>query len=198
MFRLDDKFLEELGLGSLPPEQKQAFLQHIYSELEMRVGERLTEGMSDELLDEFGYFVDMNMDGMNKWFEENLPDYKDRDDFKQLKEANAEAPEASVMSEYGAMKWLQLNRPDYPQVVAAVLEEIKGEIRSNKDAILAGASEMAESGGSEAAEADSDDDDEDEEADEEEDADELSDDNMPSDDASTDDDQEDDDLDQSE
>jgi hypothetical protein len=43
------------------------------------------------------------------------------------------------MSEYGAMKWLQLNRPDYPQVVAAVLEEIKGEIKSNKDAILAGA-----------------------------------------------------------
>ncbi|MCL2451743.1 DUF5663 domain-containing protein [Candidatus Saccharibacteria bacterium] len=139
MFKLDDKFLEELGLAALPPEQKQAFLQHIYSELEMRVGEKLTEGMSDELLDEFGYFVDMNMDGMNKWFGENLPDYADRDDFKQLKDANAEAPEAAVMSEYGAMKWLQLNRPDYPQVVAAVLEEIKNEIRSNKDAILEGA-----------------------------------------------------------
>ncbi len=139
MFKLDDKFLEDLGLGALPPEQKQAFLQHIYSELEMRVGEKLTEGMSDELLDEFGYFVDMNVDGMTKWFAENLPDYADRDDFKQLKEANAQAPEAAVQSEYGAMKWLQLNRPDYPQVVAAVLEEIKGEIRSNKDAILAGA-----------------------------------------------------------
>jgi hypothetical protein len=143
MFKLDDKFLEELGLGALPQEQKQAFLQHIYSELEMRVGERLTEGMSDELLDEFGHFVDMNMDGMSKWFEENLPDYKDRDDFKQLKEANAQAPETAIMSEYGAMKWLQLNRPDYPQVVAAVLEEIKNEIKANKDAILAGATGAA-------------------------------------------------------
>ena len=143
MFRLDDKFLEDLGLGALPQEQKQAFLQHIYSELEMRVGEKLTEGMSDELLDEFGYFVDMNMDGMNKWFSDNLPDYADRDDFKQLKEANAQAPEAAIMSEYGAMKWLQLNRPDYPQVVAAVLEEIKGEVRANKDAILAGAAAVS-------------------------------------------------------
>ena len=151
MFKLDDKFLEDLGLGALPPEQKQAFLQHIYSELEMRVGERLTEGMSDELLDEFGYFVDMNVDGMNKWFGENLPDYTDRDDFKQLKEANAEAPEAAVMSEYGAMKWLQLNRPDYPQVVAAVLEEIKEEVRTNKDAILSGAAQAAEAGGEEKA-----------------------------------------------
>ncbi|MGE5309658.1 MAG: DUF5663 domain-containing protein [Sphaerimonospora mesophila] len=138
MFRLDDKFLEDLGLGNLPPEQKQAFLQHIYSELEMRVGERLTDGMSDELLDEFGYFVDMNQDGMTKWFGENLPDYSEREDYQQLRSANPEAPEAAVMSEYGAMKWLQLNRPDYPQVVAAVLDELKAEITENKDAILAG------------------------------------------------------------
>ncbi len=138
MFRLDDKFLEDLGLGDLPPEQKQAFLQHIYSELEMRVGERLTDGMSDELLDEFGYFVDMNQDGMTTWFNENLPDYSEREDYQQLRAANPEAADNAIMSEYGAMKWLQLNRPDYPQVVAAVLEELKGEIRENKDAILGG------------------------------------------------------------
>jgi len=143
MFKLDDKFLEDLGLGALPADQKQAFLQHIYSELEMRVGERLTEGMSDELLDEFGYFVDMNEDGMKKWFGENLADYADRDDYKQLREANPDAPETAIMSEYGAMKWLQLNRPDYPQVVAAVLEELKDEIRSNRDAILGGGSDNA-------------------------------------------------------
>jgi hypothetical protein len=87
------------------------------------------------------------MDGMKKWFDENLSDYADRDDFKQLKEANAQAPETAIMSEYGAMKWLQLNRPDYPQVVAAVLEEIKDEIRSNKDAILAGATQANGEGG---------------------------------------------------
>lgn len=146
MFKLDDKFLEELGLAALPAEQKQAFLQHIYSELEIRVGERLTDGMSDELLDEFGNFVDMNEAGMKKWFDENLPDYAERDDYKQLRQANVQAPETAVMSEYGAMKWLQLNRPDYPQVVAAVLEELKNEIRSNKDAILAGASQGAPTG----------------------------------------------------
>ncbi|MDR0957458.1 MAG: DUF5663 domain-containing protein [Candidatus Nomurabacteria bacterium] len=139
MFKLDEKFLEDLGLAALPDEQKQAFLQHIYSELEVRVGEKLTDGMSDELLDEFGNFVDQNEDGMKKWFEENLPDYADRDDYKQLLAANSEAPEKAVMSEYGAMKWLQLNRPDYPQVVAATLDELKSEISSNKDAILGGA-----------------------------------------------------------
>lgn len=146
MFRLDDKFLEDLGLGGLPPEQKQAFLQHIYSELEMRVGERLTDGMSDDLLDEFGYFVDINQDGMTKWFGENLPDYNERDDYKQLQSANPDAAETAIMSEYGAMKWLQLNRPDYPQVVATVLDELKTEITENKEAILGNATSQTESG----------------------------------------------------
>ena len=43
MFQLDDNFLKELGLDQLPDEQKKPFLQHIYSELELRVGERLSQ-----------------------------------------------------------------------------------------------------------------------------------------------------------
>jgi hypothetical protein len=137
VFKLDDKFLEELGLGDLPDEQKKAFLQHIYSELEIRVGEKLTEGMSDAMLDEFGYFVDKNLDKMKEWFAAKLPEYASQDDFKQLQTKAPNADEATLLSEYGAMKWLQLNRPDYPKVVAETLNELKKEISSNKDKILA-------------------------------------------------------------
>lgn len=147
MFKLDNKFLEDLGLGALPEDQKQAFLQHIYSELELRVGERLTDGMSEELLDEFGAFVDMNFDGMSKWFSENLPEYTEREDYKKLRESNPQAPDTAIMSEFGAMKWLQLNRPDYPQVVASVLEELKSEIISNREAILSGANNSDQDSG---------------------------------------------------
>ena len=44
MFQLDDKFLEEVGLGSLPADQKQAFLAHLREQLELRVGTQLSEG----------------------------------------------------------------------------------------------------------------------------------------------------------
>ena len=47
MFRLDEDFLKDLGLDQLPEEQRKPFLQHIYSELELRVGERLSQGMSE-------------------------------------------------------------------------------------------------------------------------------------------------------
>jgi len=111
-------------------------LQHIYSTLEMRVGEKLTEGMSDAMLDEFGYFVDKNVEQMKGWFASHLPDYTNQPDFQKLQQAAQGADEATLLSEYGAMKWLQLNRPDYPQVVAATLEGLKQEISANKDAIL--------------------------------------------------------------
>ena len=86
---------------------------------------------------------------MSKWFSENLPDYAEREDYKKLREANAQAPDSAIMSEFGAMKWLQLNRPDYPQVVAAVLEELKAEIVANRDSILAGAGVAADASSSE-------------------------------------------------
>ena len=53
MFQLDENFLNDIGLGSLPEAQKKPFLQHIYEELELRVGTRLSDGLSDEQLEEF-------------------------------------------------------------------------------------------------------------------------------------------------
>jgi len=77
MFKLDDKFLTELGLGSLPPVEKNKMLAHIYETLEMRVGMKLAEKMSNEQLDEFEAFIKNNNEsGALKWLESNFPNYK--------------------------------------------------------------------------------------------------------------------------
>jgi hypothetical protein len=56
MFKLDDDFLASVGLASLPADQKRDMLNHIYSTLELRVGMKLAEQMSEDQLDEFeGY-----------------------------------------------------------------------------------------------------------------------------------------------
>ena len=136
MFKLDDEFLAQLGLGDMPQEQKQAFLQHIYSELEIRVGERLTENMTETQLDEFGFFVDKNEYGMRNWFATNLPDYLNLPDYKLLQEKMIDASELELLSEFGATKWLQINRPDYPEVVRQTLESLKREIVNNREKIL--------------------------------------------------------------
>jgi hypothetical protein len=77
MFKLDNTLLEELGLGSLPPEEKNRMLAHIYETLEMRVGMKLAEQMTNEQLDEFEGFIDKNDEaGALKWLETNFPNYK--------------------------------------------------------------------------------------------------------------------------
>ncbi len=77
MFQLDDNFLATVGLGGMPDDQKKAFLEHLYEELELRVGTRLSEGMSDEQLSEFERLIDSNDEaGALKWLETNRPDYK--------------------------------------------------------------------------------------------------------------------------
>ncbi|MDO8265468.1 MAG: DUF5663 domain-containing protein [Candidatus Saccharibacteria bacterium] len=77
MFKLDDNFLIELGLGALPPVEKNKMLAHIYETLEMRVGMRLAEKMTNEQLDEFEAFINNNDEaGALKWLETNFPNYK--------------------------------------------------------------------------------------------------------------------------
>lgn len=77
MFQLDDNLLRELGLGDLPAAEKNKMLAHIYETLELRVGMKLAEQMSDAQLDEFESFIDKNDEaGALKWLETNFPDYK--------------------------------------------------------------------------------------------------------------------------
>lgn len=141
MFQLDDKFLTDVGLGDLPEDQKQAFLQHLYSELELRVGTKLSEGMNDEQLAQFEAFVDQDEQKVVAWFERYLPNYAEAADFQSLKaSAPADVSPIVLLSEYGSLKWLEINRPDYKQVVAAELDALKAEITQNRDSILGSSS----------------------------------------------------------
>lgn len=139
MFQLDDKFLQDVGLGSLPADQKQMFLDHFREQLELRVGTRLSEGLSDAQLEEFESFIDRNDEKVNAWLAANVPQYDQDQIYQQLKSgAPAEIPQNVVLAEYASLKWLGLNRPDYRQVVAQTMEELKNEIIANRDAILGG------------------------------------------------------------
>src|SRR6185312_14586265 len=96
MFQLDDNLLRELGLGDLPAAEKNKMLAHIYETLELRVGMKLAEQMSDAQLDEFESFIDKNDEaGALKWLETNFPDYKKvvADELEKLKaEIKQQAP----------------------------------------------------------------------------------------------------------
>lgn len=75
--RIDENMLIELGLGSLNPQDKDDLLKQIYQTLEIRVGMKLAERMSDAQLKEFEQFINNKDDaGALNWLETNFPDYK--------------------------------------------------------------------------------------------------------------------------
>ena len=144
MFRLDDQFLKDIGLDGLPDEQKKPFLQHIYSELELRVGTRLSDGLSDVQLEEFEKIIDRDQEKIQSWLAEHAPNYLQEEAFTKLQQATQlETGDPRLVAEFTATKWLEVNRPDYRKVVADVLDELKREIIGNRDAILGGMSGQA-------------------------------------------------------
>lgn len=101
--KLDNNLLDEIGLSALPPEEKKKMLAHIYETLEMRVGVRLAEQMSDQQLDEFESFINNNDEaGALRWLETTFPSYKEvvADEFEKLKnEIRQVAPQIVVESQ---------------------------------------------------------------------------------------------------
>ena len=94
--KFDENFLQEMGLSAMPEDQKQAFLDYVQEELEVRIGERISKGLTEVQLNEFDLITDQ-----------------------------AEAA-----------KWLEVNHPDYREIVARTIEEMKDEIRANRSKLV--------------------------------------------------------------
>ena len=88
MIQINDALLNEIGLSTLLQEERRGLLNHIYETLELRVGMRLADQMSNEQLDEFEkYFEARDDKGAFTWLETNFPNYKDivQQEFDKLK-----------------------------------------------------------------------------------------------------------------
>jgi Protein of unknown function (DUF5663) len=113
--------------------------KHIYDELELRVGTRLSDGMTDEQLEEFESIIDRKDDVVKAWLAKYVPDYYNDESFSRIQQATGlDVNDAGLRAEYAATKWLEVNRPDYRDVVASVLAELKAEITGSRDKILGG------------------------------------------------------------
>ena len=94
MLKIDNTLLQDIGLGDLPEVEKNGLLKHVYETLEMRVGMRLADQMTNEQLDEFERYFEAKDDaGAFKWLETNFPNYKDivAEEFDKLKAEVAQA-----------------------------------------------------------------------------------------------------------
>lgn len=94
--QFDDNFLQEMGLAAMPEAEKREFLEYIQRELETRIGERVSRGLTEVQLNEFDLIEDHDT----------------------------------------AIKWLEKNRPDYREIVNRTIEDMKAEIRANRNRLV--------------------------------------------------------------
>lgn len=137
MLKYDEDFLKEVGLNSLPLTQKQAFLSHVQNELEMRVGERMTEGITVDQLREFEGIMEGDEEILTRALKKIGKSYQEDEMMQRLlKQQDLTEPNGEVLSKYLSVKWVQENRPDYKEIVKEVTEELKGEIVASREKIL--------------------------------------------------------------
>ncbi len=137
MFQFDESFLEAVGLSGMPEEEKENFLQYAQDQLEVRIGEKMSEGLSDEQLDEFERIIDNDQNIVQQWLAKT-GDYKNDEIYKKLLNGSDVAegtPE--FLNDYVTAKWLNQNCPQYQDIIRESIEALRQEIAQQKDAILA-------------------------------------------------------------
>ena len=137
MFKFVVSFLEAVGLGALPEDQKAAFLENAQDQFEVRVGEKMNAQMTDDQVAEFEKIIDNDQETVQKWLAQ-FGDYQNDETFIKLKEdADADGDDQMLLADYVTAKWLDQNCPQYQQIIHDVMGELQEEISQQKDAILA-------------------------------------------------------------
>lgn len=131
MIRVDENFLRETGLGDLDEMQRTAFIEEAQRLLENRIGEKLSEGLSLEQLEEFDGIMKKDKNVMIKALAK-LGDYRIDEVYQNLlKRYGVTEGTVDILSEYLSVKWIQANRPNYAEVSRQVFEELKQEVRAS-------------------------------------------------------------------
>jgi len=135
MIRVDENFLRETGLGDLDEMQRTAFIEEAQRLLENRIGEKLSEGLSLEQLEEFDGIMKKDKNVMIKALAK-LGDYRIDEVYQNLlKRYGVTEGTVDILSEYLSVKWIQTNRPNYAEVSRQVFEGLKQEVRASSEEI---------------------------------------------------------------
>lgn len=130
---IDDNFLAEVGLLDMPEDKKAEFLKRTKEELEIKVGEEISKGLTSEQIKEFEALSDGDQRVIKKLVFEMDSDFREDKVYQAiLKQSGKETGDWQVLAEYLSVRWIQKNRPDYREIVNRVTEQLKEKIRASR------------------------------------------------------------------
>lgn len=73
--RIDDVFMKEVGLGEMPDDERQVFMDHAEEELEVRVGHAVSQELSEQQLRDFEEIDEGGQAAA--WLKINVPNFRE-------------------------------------------------------------------------------------------------------------------------
>lgn len=127
---VSNRLLDDMGFAGYAPEERAAIASSLGTALQERVGERLTRGMSDRVLDEFGFFMDQNVPAICAWLDKHMPGWPASIEYAEHRRRHPDERGSAALASFGCVIWLQVYCPDYERVVNEELAELVAEMQS--------------------------------------------------------------------
>ena len=98
---------------------------------------RLEQAQRVEQVAEFEAIMEGDAAVIDSWIAEHAPEYLTDARYLRIVQGAPETDEAGLRQEYVSSRWIEVVRPDFKQVTAAVWADVTQMIRENREAILA-------------------------------------------------------------
>lgn len=123
----DEYILSKLDTEKLTDEQKSAVLEQVRT----IIGETISEQLSEEQLNEYQQIINEDIDVIQEWLEQNVPEYKKSVVYREIA-AHVEAdPEHNNPEKiFASIAWVELNVPNVKEITDRVLETFEPELES--------------------------------------------------------------------
>ena len=120
----DEQIIEQLGINNLPSDEKEA----VINEAQLRIGEAVSEQLTDDKLNEYQAIIDGDNDVIATWLEKNVPDYKNEAAYQSFEEGVELDPERNDPAKlFASIAWVQITVPHIQDIVAKSLDAFKQE-----------------------------------------------------------------------
>jgi len=118
----EEKILEELGATHASEEAKQQLLDHVG----LYIGREIEAQLSEQKRNEYKAILDADQEVIYAWLEQNMPEYKNSELYKEVMDAYETDPE-KVQPEkvIATIGWVTAEVPNLEAIVTKVVEAFK-------------------------------------------------------------------------
>lgn len=123
------QMIRDLGIEAYSEDEQDA----IYEDFTYELGAAISEGLSDQQLEEFTQIINANEAVITAWLQAHAPDYRDDPSFKELQVGYDTDPEkVSPEKVFASIGWVRVNRPDFEQIVARIKREYRARLQAGR------------------------------------------------------------------